>query len=112
MRCPSGREVTVSLQNLSPRAQEDTEDDEPDCPLPPVHNKKVSNYDCDLPIEWNEVAPQSVEDRETRELLLTWSLGVHQELIKAFPTTLWRRQRVVFIFLKEWLNCVINTFCA
>ena len=29
-----------SVQNLAPCTQEDTDDDEPDCPLPPVHDKK------------------------------------------------------------------------
>ena len=64
--CPNGREITVSLQNLAPCPQEDTADEEPDCPLTPVNDEELSNHENDLPSEHDEVATQSVEDDESR----------------------------------------------
>ena len=64
--CPNGREITVSLQNLAPCPQEDSADEEPDCPLTPVNDEELSNYENDLPSEQDEVDPQSVEDDESR----------------------------------------------
>ena len=40
VRCPNGREITVSLRNLAQCPQEDTADEEPDFPLIPVNDKK------------------------------------------------------------------------
>ena len=49
VRCPNGREMTVSLRNLAPCPQEDTADEEPDSPLTPVNNEEASNLENDLP---------------------------------------------------------------
>ena len=66
VRCPNGREMTVSLRNLAPCPQEDTADEEPDSPLTPVNNEEESNLENDLPIEQDEVTPQSDADDESR----------------------------------------------
>ena len=66
VRCPSGQKVTASLRNLAPRPQEDTADEEPDCPLTPVNNKELSSHEYNLPIEQDEAASQSVKNHESR----------------------------------------------
>ena len=66
VRCPNGREMTVSLRNLAPCPQEDTADEEPDSPLTPVNNEEASNLENDLPSEQDEVTPQSDADDESR----------------------------------------------
>ena len=62
VRCPNGRDMTVSLRNLASCPQEDTADEEPDFPLTPVNDEELSNHENDLPGEQDEVALQSVED--------------------------------------------------
>ena len=66
VRCPNGREMTVSLRNLAPCPQEDTADEEPDLPLTSVNNEEASNLENDLPSEQDEVTPQSDADDESR----------------------------------------------
>ena len=57
VRCPNGREMTVSLRNLAPCPQKDTADEEPDSPLTSVNDKETSNQENDLPSEQDEVTP-------------------------------------------------------
>ena len=66
MRCPNGRGVTIPLQNLVSRPQQNAADEEPDCPLTSVNDKEVSSHDYDLPIEQDGVDLQRVEDHESR----------------------------------------------
>ena len=66
VRCPNGREMTVSLRSLAPCPQEDTADEELDSPLTPVNNEEASNFENDLPSEQDEVTPDSDADDESR----------------------------------------------
>ena len=63
MRCSNGREVTVLFKNLAPCPQEDTVGEKPGCPLNPVNDEELSSHDYDFLIKRDEVALQSVEDR-------------------------------------------------
>ena len=106
VRCPNGREMTVSLRNLAPCLQEDIADEEPDSPLTPVNNEEASNLENDLPSKLDEVTPQSNADDESCASP-NFVPRRSSRINKGVPLPLWCRTRITFIFL-EGMNELCN----